>query len=306
MLTVLFLIALTAIAAAMAGVSLLEPRTARQRLARLADSDEEEAPPDLTGDDSPGVREKMARFIAPLAGRAARTGARSYQTVTTRLVYAGFRNASALPIYMGSRVAVAMGSSTIGLALPIVWGITDIRFIGVVLLGGGLGFVLPGAFIDWRIKRRHADITRSLPDAIDLMVVCVEAGLNMISTLDRISKEYARSSRVLALEFRIVVLETQAGKSASEALRGLGTRTGVVDLSSLVAMLVQTERFGTSLVESLRVHSDALRVKRLQLAEETAQQASIKMLIPAGVFVFPATLLVSVGPGFLRILQVFQ
>jgi tight adherence protein C len=303
---VLLLIALTATAAAMAGVSLLEPRTARQRLARLGDTEQDDGPRIDLNEDAPGLREKLARFVAPLAGRAARTGARSYQSVTTRLVYAGFRTTSSLPIYMGSRVAVAMGMSTLGLGLPIVMGITDIRFVAAVLLAGGFGFILPGAFVDWRIKRRHAEIVRSLPDAIDLMVVCVEAGLNMVATLDRISKEYARTRRILALEFRIVVLETQAGKSTGDALRGLGTRTGVVDLGSLVAMLIQTERFGTSLVESLRVHSDALRVKRLQVAEETAQKASLKMLIPAGVFIFPATLLVSVGPGFLKILQVFK
>ena len=111
MIPVLLLIALTATAAAMAGVSLLEPRSARQRLARLGDTEEDDGPRIDLSEDAPGLREKLARLVAPLAGRAARTGARSYQTVTTRLIYAGFRSASSLPIYMGSRVAVQIVDS---------------------------------------------------------------------------------------------------------------------------------------------------------------------------------------------------
>ena len=143
-----------------------------------------------------------------------------------------------------------------------------------------------------------------LPDALDMMVVCVEAGLGINASLSRIASEFARANPILSAEFELVTLEIRAGKSSTQALRSLAERTGVSEVSSLVAMLVQTERFGTSLADTLRVQADALRVQRLQRAEELAAIAPLKMLVPT-VIIFVATLLVTIGPGMLQLFEFF-
>ena len=143
-----------------------------------------------------------------------------------------------------------------------------------------------------------------LPDGLDMMVVCVEAGLGINASLVRIADEFVLSNPIMSAEFELVTLEIRTGKSNTEALRALADRTGVSEVSSLVAMLVQTERFGTSLADTLRVQADALRVQRLQRAEELAAIAPLKMLFPT-VIIFVATLIVTIGPGMLQLFQFF-
>ena len=144
------------------------------------------------------------------------------------------------------------------------------------------------------------------PDVLDLLVVCLEAGLSLGAALARVAGEFTRSSPVLSGELRLVNAEMQAGKTSMDALRGLSDRIGITEVSSLVAMLIQTERFGTSVADALRVHTASMRCERLQMAEEVAQKASVKMIFPTLVFIFPATILIAIGPGVLEALETLK
>jgi tight adherence protein C len=194
---------------------------------------------------------------------------------------------------------------TVYLLTSSLWNLDQLQF--TVLLGGSVvaGFVIPSHWVDMQRNKRKKLLINGLPDALDLMVVCVEAGLGINASLLRISKEFSRTNLILSSEFELVTLEIRAGKSNIEALRALAQRSGVSEVASLVAMLVQTERFGTSLAETLRIHADGLRVQRLQRAEELAGKAPLKMMFPT-LLIFVATLLVTIGPGMMQLISFFD
>jgi tight adherence protein C len=177
----------------------------------------------------------------------------------------------------------------------------------VVILGGALlaGIVLPEVFILWRVSARQHRMRKGLPDALDLLVICVEAGLGIDQALMRVSQELRLVHRDLSEELQLVNLEMRVGKTRIEALRELARRTGVDDIKALVAMLAQTERFGTSIAQSLRVYSDDLRVRRRQRAEEMAAKTTVKMVPPLVFFIFPALMVVIIGPAVLILLRQF-
>ena len=222
----------------------------------------------------------------------------------TRLVQAGYQNPAAPAIYYGMRFTLALALPVLALPLPVVWGLPV--FYQIVLLCGlaGLGYVVPSIFVDRRASVRMRAIERTLPDALDLMVVCVEAGFGINQSLARVAEEFATKSPILSNEFGLVVHETRAGKSTHEALRALSNRTGVSDVSSLVALLVQTERFGTSVANTLRVHAEAMRVRRMQRAEERAQKATLKLILPS-TMIFSALLMIFLIPGIYRFFSAF-
>jgi tight adherence protein C len=168
--------------------------------------------------------------------------------------------------------------------------------IGLLISLSALFYVFPSMFLDRRVAAYQHAITRVLPDALDLMVVCVEAGFGINQSLAQVADEFEAKCPIIAKEFSLVVQEARAGKSTTDALRSLATRTGVSDISSLVALLVQTERFGTSLANALRVHADAMRIVRMQRAEERAQQATLKLILPS-IMIFSAVLMVFLAPG---------
>ena len=217
---------------------------------------------------------------------------------------AGYRSARAERVYWWARivapillpVALAGGGRALGIA--------DRTLLLLAVLGAGAGLALPGSFLRAKARKRQEAITDALPDALDLMTVCVEAGLGINSAFVRITEEFRLSSPTLSEEFDIVNREMVAGKPRIEALRALAERTGVEDVKSLVAMLIQTERLGTSLAASLRVHSDSLRVRRRQRAEEAAAKTTIKLVFPLVFLLFPALFIVILGPGVLQILHV--
>jgi tight adherence protein C len=172
-------------------------------------------------------------------------------------------------------------------------------------LGGSLlGYVVPGILLAKRAGRRVYRIQLSLPDALDLLVVSVEAGLGLDQALLRVGQELATAHPELSDELRLVTLELRAGKGRSEALRNLANRTGLEDVASLVTMLVQTDKFGTSVAQSLRVHSDVLRTKRRQRAEEAAAKTGVKMVFPLVFCIFPAIWVVTIGPAAIKFVQV--
>ena len=279
---------------------------AQRRLARLSEGAAIALPtpdPDgLLGHERDGW---LLRLLRPLAGRAAQSEGEAPGRHRRRLSEAGYRSRSALTIYLGSRVLLALAFPLIALAAAPLWELPELKRVLLLCASAALGLVAPSFYIDRRAAARKLEIRNGLPDALDLMVVCVEAGLGINMSLQRIAREFARSQPILAGEFELMTLEARAGKSTTDALRALATRTGVDEVHSLVAMLVQTERFGTSLADSLRVHADGLRVQRMQRAEEEAGKAPLKMLFPT-LLIFAATLLVTLGPGFLQLTAVFE
>jgi tight adherence protein C len=183
-----------------------------------------------------------------------------------------------------------------------VIGVTNKSIFLMALVAGIVGFLLPDFVLRRKIRKRQEEITDSLPDALDLLVVCVEAGLGLNAAFIKITEEFKLSSPALSEEFDIVNREMVAGKPRQEALRALTERTGVEDVKSLVAMLIQTEKLGTSLAQSLRVHSDSLRMRRRQKAEEAAAKTTIKLVFPLVFLMFPALFIVILGPGVIKII----
>jgi tight adherence protein C len=164
-----------------------------------------------------------------------------------------------------------------------------------------IGFYLPDLYLKLMIRGRKQQIVLGFPDALDLLVVCVEAGMGLDAAISRVADEINLSSRVISEEFRILNLELRAGKSRLDALRNLGTRTDVEDVRSFSTLLIQTDRFGTSVAQALRVHSDAMRTQRYQKAEELAAKLPVKMMFPLILFIFPAIFVVIVGPAAIQI-----
>jgi tight adherence protein C len=184
---------------------------------------------------------------------------------------------------------------------------TPILFRPNVALGLGgsfLGYVLPGIVLARLAKRRQKRMQLSLADALDLLVVSVEAGLGLDQALMRVSEELATAYPDLSDELKLVNIELRAGRPRTEALRNLGDRTGLEDIMSLTTMLIQTDKFGTSVAQSLRVHSETLRTKRRQRAEEAAAKTGVKMVFPLVFCIFPAVWVVTIGPAAIKFVQV--
>ena len=217
---------------------------------------------------------------------------------------AGYRSATAGRVYGWIRIAAPLLFTAALFAGGKGIGMPDKTLLLLAAAGTAAGLTLPSAFLRSKARKRQEAITDALPDALDLLTVCVEAGLGINSSFLRIAEEFRLSSPTLSEEFDVVNREMVAGKPRMEALRALADRTGVEDVKSLVAMLIQTERLGTSLAQSLRVHSDSLRVRRRQRAEEAAAKTTIKLVIPLVFLLFPSLFVVILGPGVLQILRV--
>ena len=170
-----------------------------------------------------------------------------------------------------------------------------------IVLSAGLGYFLPNVFLERRIAYRKREILDSFPDAMDLIIVCVESGLGLDAALARVGEEMHMISPTLGEELHLINLELRAGSSRERALRNLALRTGVEDIDTLVAMLVQSDRFGTSVAQALRVHAENLRTKRRLRAEEAAAKIALKLLFPLIFFIFPSMLLVLLGPALISI-----
>jgi tight adherence protein C len=257
------------------------------------------------------VGEKVSETVGEGAGRSARGTAapaadlsgdpRHASPLRQQLIHAGYREPSAVAIYWGARLALTVGLGAFGfLVLQAATG-DSVRALLAGGWGAGLGWVGPSVRVRSRARARQKDIQRALADALDLMVVCVEAGLALNQALVRVADEIRHVSQVTSDELTLVNLEIRAGVPRDEALRNLGDRTGVADLQSLVAMLIQTDRFGTSVAQALRVHSDTMRTKRRQRAEEAAAKTTIKLVFPLAFCIFPALFVVILGPALISI-----
>jgi len=216
-----------------------------------------------------------------------------------RLVQSGYRSPEALVTFYGLRVAASLSFFAVG-----SFGLVARPNLALALALAGLGYVLPGMVLARTAKKRQHRIRLGLPDALDLLVVSVEAGLGLDQAIQRVSHELSFAHPELCGELRLINLELRAGKARSEALHNLAERTGVDDIGSLVAMLVQTDKFGTSVAQSLRVHSDTVRTKRRQRAEEAAAKTGVKMVFPLVFCIFPAIWVVTIGPAAIKFIQV--
>lgn len=248
-------------------------------------------------------REQLEAFLEHFGARVGDKGRR--REVRELLLHAGYRSPRAGLIYMGTRLLAAAAFFAVGL-FGAAFLDADAGNRLLLALGSTLaGWMLPFMFVRRKARRRQDEFQRALPDALDLMVVCVEAGLGLNQALVRVGEEMDRVSRVLGEEFTLVSLEIRAGTPREEALRHLGDRTGLPDVRSFVSMLIQTDRFGTSIGKALRIHADELRTKRRQRAEEAAAKLTVKLLVPIVLFIFPSIFIVILGPAVFRLQDLF-
>jgi tight adherence protein C len=243
-------------------------------------------------------RLQIEAFFRRIGERAPKSTA-ELSKLRVRLIQAGYRRQDALTLFLGLRFAIAVALFAL-IATPVL-----VRpNLGVALLAAGFGWVLPGAVLARIAKKRQHRIQLSLADTLDLLVVSVEAGLGLDQALARVAQELAFAHPDLSSELRLVNLELLAGTSRPEALKNLADRTGVDDLRSLTAMLVQNDKFGTSVANSLRVFSETLRTKRRQRAEEAAAKTGVKMVFPLVLCIFPAIWIVTIGPAAIKFVRV--
>jgi tight adherence protein C len=215
------------------------------------------------------------------------------------MIRAGYRSSDAMWAMKGAKILTPL----LFCGLVFVTGLyrlNPVFIFAIALLGG---YLLPDIWLMWRVSSRQHRLRKGLPDSLDLLVICVEAGLGLDQALLRVTDELRITHPELCEELQLVNLEMRVGKTRIEALRELAKRTGLDDIKALVSMLIQTERFGTSIAQSLRVHSDDLRMKRRQRAEEKAAKMSVKMVPVLVFFIFPALMVVILGPAVLQIMR---
>jgi tight adherence protein C len=262
-----------------------------------------------SGRDTPTIlqrRRRQARTdrlkgVLQAFGEAVQERSSNSSALRQRLIRAGYPNAAAVPMFMGARLALPAGLFIgAGTLLPTLGYSAAVTLIMAVYFAV-MGYVMPGLVVGQRIKRRQKEMQRALPDALDMLVVSVEAGLGLNAALVRVSEEMDRMSPVLSEQLGLVNLEIRAGTSREDALRNLADRTGLQDISSLVGMLIQTDRFGTSVAQALRVHAETMRTKRRQRAEEAAAKTTIKLVFPLVFCIFPAMFVVILGPALIEI-----
>ncbi len=222
-----------------------------------------------------------------------------------RFLTAGIRHPGAPGIFWGARVlfAAVLPALVFFGVLVADTKLLPLHILLILLVVALLGFYIPEVIIDMRIRWRKEQIVRGFPDALDLLVVCVEAGMGIDAAINRVAEEIRLSSPVLSDEFRMLNLELRAGKARADALRNLGARADVEEVRSFATLLIQTDRFGTSVAQALRVHSDTMRTQRYHRAEELAAKLPVKLMFPLILFIFPAIIVVIIGPAAIQIYQ---
>ena len=252
-----------------------------------------------------GFKEKQAERVQKALGGVGKllpTTPKSTSSTQRLMIRAGYRKPETLMAFRGAKILLLLGL----LSLVYFTGLYKNNPIFILAIAGLGGYLLPDFWLTSRVRKRQHVIQLALPDALDLLVVCVEAGLALDQALLRVSQELRIAHPELCDELEIVNSEMRVGKARLDALRDLATRTGVDDLRSLVAMLIQTDRFGTSVAQSLRVHADQLRILRRQRAEERAAKAPVKMVPALVFFIFPAMFVVVLGPAVISIARYFN
>ena len=250
------------------------------------------------------VAKKMVRKVAPLATRPVMPkNAEEMSRLHVKLANAGLRRDNATTVFLASKTMFAVLFALVALISTWARG-SDLQHIaGWVVFASAAGFMAPNVWLALAVRRRGDEIRKALPDSLDLMVISVESGLALDAAIQRVGDEMKNVHPTLSDEFQIATLETQMGIPRAEALDNMATRTGIPEVRSLVSIVNQAERFGTSIARTLRIQADALRVKRRQAAEERAQKTTVKLMLPLVLFIFPAIFVVLAGPAALRIID---
>jgi tight adherence protein C len=299
----LFLLIVFAVVCGLAGIgiTLFAPGVLQARLASF------KRRPDESQAERSGWTERVARAVRPLTRLSVPEEGWEKSPLRTRFMNAGWRNPSAPALYFAAKTALALALpalAAIVLALvPAPMGGTQVLLLLLVM--ASCGYYLPNAVLSRTVQRRKREVFETIPDALDLLTVCVEAGLSLERALVKVAAEIHIKSVTLAQELQLVLMEMRAGFSKEKALRNFALRVGVDDIDSLVAMLIQSERFGTSIGDALRVYSDNLRNKRRMIAEEAAAKIGLKLLFPLIFCIFPTLLMVLLGPAGIQLGRTF-
>jgi tight adherence protein C len=298
----LFLLIVFAIVCGLAwlGIMLFAPVALRVRLARFMGRAEDSKK-------DGGWTERVAHAVRPLTKLSVPEEGWEKSALRTRFMNAGWRNPSAPTLFFASKSVLALAlPGIVGIVLALLPGVLPTaRILLVLLAAASFGYYLPNLVLARIIKRRKREMFETIPDALDLLTVCVEAGLSLERGLVKVASEIHIKSVTLAQELQLVLMEMRAGFSKEKALRNFALRVGLDDVDSLVAMLIQSERFGTSIGDALRVYSENLRNKRRLIAEEAAAKIGLKLLFPLIFCIFPTLLMVLLGPAGIQLGRIF-
>lgn len=282
----------------------MRPGALQRRLGQI-DRETPNLAPQTTEHDWLRTAERLAK---PLAKVSIPKEGWEDSALRTRFMHAGWRSPEAIAIYFGVKTVLLIGVPLL-LFVLLVGRFDDSQrlvFLSILFVGAVIGFYTPNVVLALKVKYRQREIFESFPDSLDLIMVCVEAGLGLDSAILRVVEEMRSARPVMAQEYELLTLELRAGLSREKALRNFAARTGVEDVSLLVAMLIQADRFGTSIAASLRVHSDMLRTKRQMLAEERAAKVGTKILFPLIFCIFPSIYVVLLGSALIRIVDALR
>lgn len=255
---------------------------------------------------SPPQHPQIIKFLGLMGEAAKPKDEQELSHVRKRLIKAGYRhNEGPIRLY-GAKLCGAIFCSVTFVLLRITFFSTmpSMRTMTLFVVSALIGFYLPDLLLHLKIRHRRQQIWHGFPDALDLMVVCVEAGLGLDAAIERVGEELKLSQKILSEEFRLLGLELRAGQSRHNALRSLSSRIDIEDVDNLVTLLIQTDRFGTGVAQTLRIYSDSMRTKRHQQAEEMAAKLPVKLLIPLILFIFPSLFVVILGPALIRVVRV--
>ncbi|MEJ2660582.1 MAG: type II secretion system F family protein [Desulfobacteraceae bacterium] len=256
-------------------------------------------------DDKRGAGRSFANMLRAIGSRIAPSKSADYSKTRVKFLKAGIRRENVTALFWGAKLLLAVCLPLVFLMMRLtLFKLADMPLTLALAVAAGLaGYYLPDFLLQVRIARRRERIQKALPDALDLMVVCVEAGMGMDAAINRVAKEIRLTSPDLGEEFALLNLELRAGKARQDALRNLAVRTDIGAINSLVTLLIQTDKFGTSVASALRVFSDSFRTQRFQKAEEMAAKLPVKLIIPLIFFIFPSLFVVVVGPAAIKIYQ---
>jgi tight adherence protein C len=294
-------------AAAFGAMHLATPRDMSRRIEQaggtISGTTAGPVPGQMVGTDETPWYEKLVEISQPISKLSVPKDGWEQSALRVQLMNAGWRSANAGPIYLAAKTALALGLPLIAMGAMYSSSIaTTLLERAIVLVGlAAFGYYLPNVVLSRRIASRQRTLTDDFPDALDLLTVCVEAGLSLDAALMKVGEEIRARSAVVASELELMLLEMRSGFSKEKALRNFSLRTGVEDIDAFTAMLIQAERFGTSIGASLRVLSDTLRTRRRMRAEEKAAKIALKLLFPLIFCIFPALLVVLMGPAMIHI-----
>jgi len=275
-----------------------------QILRRVAGKSGEDKLAGRGGRRSSSAAGNLVKKAAPILSKPVMPKTQQEQsTLRMKLARAGFRGDVAPTLFLASKMVLAAVLAVLGLIVGLGAGHPGSRVLGITLFMGGGGFMLPNLWLWLAAKQRAEKIRLGLPDSLDLMVISVEAGLGLDAALQRVAREMANVHPELSEEWTIATMEVQMGVPRAEALENVAARTGVPEMKSLVAVINQAERFGTSVAKTLRSQADAMRIRRRQAAEERAQKTAVKLMLPLLLFIFPAMMVVLGGPAALRLIR---